>query len=200
MNFKKLLCACTAMLLFVSGCGKEDEVSEVPPVEEVETLMTNEIYVEPLNATPEQIHAYNELCAALDGNDMAEIAKQVTISFAYDFFSLKNKASQDEVGGITYLPDDRAEEFKTYAIAHYYQNYPTVVNEYGADSLPSVKNVTVSSVVAQSVTYLDIAFSGYVVDATIEYDATKIDDSALKTNIKATLIDSSGVIVLIGIE
>lgn len=199
-TFKTFITCGCAFLLILSGCSKSDD--EVKPSEEVvETLVANNVYASPTNPTNEQILAFNALSEAISNQaDGEELAKQVTINFAFDFFSLKNKTGQDDIGGLTYLPNDRVEEFKTYAVAHYYQNYSGVVKDYGVESLPSVKTVTINSTTKQDVSYLDVVYEGYVVDATIEYQKTKLDETTLKTNIKATMIFDDGIIGLIGIE
>ena len=193
-----IACACS-LLLVAGGCSKEEEIKPSEPV--VETIKGNAVYASPSNPTNEQILAFNDLTKAIDEAASGdELAKQVTISFAFDFFSLKNKTGQDDIGGLTYLPNDRVEEFKTYAIAHYYQNYGGIVKDYGQESLPSVKSVTVTTSTAKDINYLGQMYGGYVVEAEIEYQKTKMDSELLKNKITATMIYDNNIIGLIGIE
>ena len=98
------------------------------------------------------------------------------------------------------LRKSRIEEFKTYAVSHYYQNYAAIVNDYGQESLPCVKSVTINSTTSQQVQYLGNAYDGYVVKASIEYQKTKMDETALKTEITATMIVDNGIVGLIAVE
>ena len=199
MKIKALLSIGVALTLVLSGCSKTEE--EPAPIDEVvETLRGNDAYASPVNPTNEQILAFNALTDAVASGNTEEIAKNVAINFAFDFFSMKNKSGQDDVGGLTYLPDDRIEEFKTYAISHYDQNYAAFVNDFGKESLPCVKSVMINSMTSQQVQYLGVAYDGYVVKATLEYQKTKMDEKTLKTEITATMIVDNGIVGLIAVE
>lgn len=192
------------MVVGLAGCGKGNEVVDIPVEEQEEvkeTIRTNSVFYEPANPSNEQILAFNELSDAVNnGLSATEIAPLVTKCFAFDFFSLKNKTGQDDLGGLTYLPDDRVDEFRDYAVTHYYQNYDSIVNEYGSESLPLVKAVNVSQTTNTIVNYQGIEFNGFVVEASVEYQKTNIPETDLKTQIKATLIESNNVAVLIALE
>ena len=197
---KTLLSMGLALTMLISGCSKAEEEEPVENEEVVETLRGNDVYASPSNPTNEQIVAFNALTDAVSSGNIEDIVKNAAICFAFDFFSLKNKTGQDDVGGLTYLPDDRIEEFKTYAISHYTQNYASIVNDYGQESLPMVKAVTVNSVTSMDVQYLGNTFPGYVVNATIEYQKTKMDEADLKTEMSATFIVDNGIAGLIAVE
>ena len=51
-----------------------------------------------------------------------KISEDVAICFVYDFFTLKNKEDSTDVGGLTYLPQSRIEEFSEFAQRNYYKN------------------------------------------------------------------------------
>lgn len=196
---RKLMKGCLCLiLLFSAGCSKEPEPEIVePPVEDKIDIVSNSIYVDPKNPSNIYAQTYNELSAALDKGDGEEIASLLASCFAYDFYTLSNKEDENDVGGLTYLPDDRAEEFTAYAITHYYSNYSTIKSEYGITSLPQVVEVTVDQVKEQNVTYLQTVFPGYIVDLTLDYADTKIDESELKTNVQVSIINYSGVFMII---
>lgn len=197
---KKFVKGCLCCMLLLSGCGKEPEPEIIePPVEdEVKIdIVSNDIYLDPKNPSNVYAKAFNDLSASLDRKDGEEISSLLATCFAYDFYTLSNKEDENDVGGLTYLPDDRAEEFTAYAITHYYSNYSSIVEEYGAASLPNVVNVVVDKVVAKNVTYLQRIFPGYVVDLTLEYADTKMDKSNLKTKVSVTIIDYSSVHMIV---
>ena len=149
MKIRKSLIALTllAMVFTVSGCsGGSDKESkkEEDKKEPVVSMVANDVYVEPVNPTNAQITAYNKLSAALENQDTQEEAKQVAVSFAFDFFTLSNKKDQSDLGGLEFIPTAYINKFKDFATAYYYGNYPTIVNEYGKDSLPEVSYVQIS--------------------------------------------------------
>ena len=184
-------------LILMNGCAQnpqptneEPEVSE--PVEETVELVENSIYVTPTNPTNAYALAYNELSAAIEANDHQAIAESLVKCFAFDFYSLQGKTDENDVGGLTYLPDERAEEFKSYATAHYYQNITDIVNKYGETSLPLVSAVEITSTTEKTINYLGVDFSGYEISANLSYEKTMVDEQTLKTSITASVINMGG--------
>ena len=137
---KKLVLTMAAVsLLILGGCSSNDQKndkkgSDSETKKEEVKLIKNDRYVEPLNPSEQQIKAFNSLSAAVEKNpDHAiseEEAKQVAVNFVYDFFTLANKKSRSDIGGLQYLPSDSIREYIEFAEAYYYGNYPTIVNEY----------------------------------------------------------------------
>lgn len=194
MKIRKSLIALTllAMVFTVSGCsGGSDKESkkEEDKKEPVVSMVANDVYVEPVNPTNAQITAYNKLSAALENQDTQEEAKQVAVSFAFDFFTLSNKKDQSDLGGLEFIPTAYINKFKDFATAYYYGNYPTIVNEYGKDSLPEVSDVQISGFEeAQGLQYNTQPVEGYYVDLKVTYKEGKIPVDKLKTSMKVTLI------------
>lgn len=194
MKIRKSLIALTllAMVFTVSGCSggsdkesKKEEDKKEPTV----SMVANDVYVEPVNPTEAQILAYNKLSAALENQDTQEEAKQVAINFAFDFFTLSNKKNQSDLGGLEFIPTAYINKFKDFATAYYYGNYPTIVNEYGKNSLPEVSNVQISGFEeAQGLQYNTQPVDGYYVDLKVTYKEGKLPVDKLKTSMKITLI------------
>lgn len=180
------------MVMTVSGCSggsdkesKKEEDKKEPAV----SMVANDVYVEPVNPTEAQITAYNKLSAALENQDTQEEAKQVAVSFVYDFFTLSNKKDQSDLGGLEFIPTGYINKFKDFATAYYYGNYPTIVNEYGKDSLPEVSDVQISGFEeAQGLQYNAQPVEGYYVNLKVTYKEGKLPADKLKTSIKITLI------------
>lgn len=184
-------------LILVGGCSQKPEpLEEDPqvnePVEEVVELVGNEIYVSPENPSNAYALAFNELSQAIVDKDHQAIAQSVVKCFAFDFYSLQGKSDENDVGGLTYLPDDRSEEFKSYATTHYYKHISDIVNEYGETSLPQVKSVVIDDTVEKSFTYQENSYSGYEISATLAYEKTMLDETTLKTKIQASVINLGG--------
>lgn len=194
MKIRKSLIALTllAMVFTVSGCSggsdkesKKEEDKKEPTV----SMVANDVYVEPVNPTEAQILAYNKLSAALENQDTQEEAKQVAVNFAFDFFTLSNKKNQSDLGGLEFIPTAYINKFKDFATAYYYGNYPTIVNEYGKNSLPEVSDVQISGFEeAQGLQYNAQPVDGYYVDLKVTYKEGKLPVDKLKTSMKITLI------------
>ena len=75
---------------------------------------------------------------------------------------------------------DAYEDMEVYARFYFYNNYSSIVAEYGEEQLPIVEDVTVSDVQATQITYGDTTYDGYEVSVTITYGDTQAQD--LKTS------------------
>lgn len=190
MKFVKLILAIVLLMTSVACTNQdvpkveEDKIveDEKQPTEEsvVVELEENDLYISPLDPSAEQILAYNELTKAINEENLEEEAKNVAISFIYDFFSLNNKKDRNDIGGLTFIPSDRLGSFIEYALAFYYGNYESIVNTYGKENLPRVNNVEIVSISEDTFTYNGSDASGYTIVCKASYDETKV--SKLKTN------------------
>ena len=191
---KKLVLTMAAVsLLILGGCSSNDQKndkkgSDSETKKEEVKLIKNDRYVEPLNPSEQQIKAFNSLSAAVEKNpDHAiseEEAKQVAVNFVYDFFTLANKKSRSDIGGLQYLPSDSIREYIEFAEAYYYCNYPTIVNEYGKDALPQVSAVKVESSEEAQFVYNDTTCDGFTFKVSVSYAKTDLKESALKKEMR----------------
>ncbi len=189
----KGIVVCCIIMVVLAGCShkQEDKKSDTTNSKTEEkqiALVENNRYVEPLHPTTEQIEAFNLLSKAVEENNELEEAKQVGVSFVYDFFMLSNKESSDDVGGLQFIPSSYIRSFMAYAKAYYYSNYGTIVNEYGKESLPQVINVNVNSIEASKISYQNMQYDGYILQASVEYQENKLNSSMLKKDIKLSII------------
>lgn len=189
---KFILCGC-----LLCGCTPSEKE---PPVKDPVLIVSNEIYEDPKNPNEAYTLAFNKLSEDLDNKDYAAVAEDVAICFVYDFFTLSNKTDASDVGGLAYLPKNRAEEFKDYAEKYFYKNYPALVNEYGQDNLPEVVNVTVESKTEVEVEYLDYTYDGYEFSVVAEYKETSIPKDKLKTNMTISCLVYDGKALLISLK
>ncbi len=178
----KLLCCCFLLV----GC-KPEEDNPIKNEENV-VLVSNETYEDPKNPSNAFKKAFNSLSEHINDQDMEKVSEDVAICFVYDFFTLKNKVDGTDVGGLTYLPQNRVEEFSEFAVRNYYKNYDKIVNEHGKNSLPEVVNVVVQSKTETEVEYKNETYSGYTFNLTVEYGETKIPAEELKTTIQLTCL------------
>lgn len=202
MKLLKYLC-CGILCLGLAGCAeKEKPREEEPPVvEEKIDVIDNEYYIspDPSKVNNAMIRAFNQLSQDIaDENvELSQVAKDVVVCFAYDFFTFKGKENQSDIGGLTYLPDEQADEFASFATNTFYKNYEKIINEYGRESLPEVTSVEITNLVEQEVVYQYDTYNGFVIDAKLTYGETKVDQAKLKTSIQVTCIDIvQGIIVI----
>ena len=181
---KVLLLLC----LILCGCSQNSEVTpnqpqtSKPNEEKVVELIPNDKYEEPLQSYSEMNEAYNDLTKAIQNEDGQQEAEAVARSFAFDFFTLANKKSSEDVGGLQFIPSVNIRAYQEYAKSYYYSNYGVIVNEYGKDSLPKVIKAEVIQSEPATYTYYNSVCEGYDVTLQLTYADTKLDSSKLKTS------------------
>lgn len=196
---KRLVKVMFCGVLLLAGCQKKQE--ETPVVEEEKvTIVSNDVYADPKNPSNVYAKTFNELTEALKNGDMEKVSENVALCFVYDFFTMKNKESSQDVGGLAYLPQNRVEEFTQFAQQHFYKNYDSILAEYGADSLPEVVNVKIDSKAEKTVMYLDEDYKGYEYEMSVEYALTKLEQEELKTKITMTCLVYNGKALVISVK
>ena len=191
---KILLLLCLFVLCGCSSSSKNEEVMETQPEKEVEKvveLIPNDKYEEPLASYKEMTEAYNELTAAIDAQDAQQEAVEVARSFAFDFFTLENKKSNEDIGGIQFIPSVNIRFYMEYAKSYYYSNYGVIVNEYGKENLPKVIETNVKKVEPAEYTYFDSPCEGYDVTLEVVYEDSKLPKSMLKTSMVVSVMNIS---------
>lgn len=190
---KILILMLISVLFLTSGCK--------PKVKEQLTLVSNELYSDPKNPSDAQTAAFNTVSELIASGSEQELVKAVAISFAFDFFSFKNKDSESDIGGISYFPPKKQQLTKDYVAFYYYKNYPSIVNQYGADSLPMVKQVVAVNPVATMFEDKDLKeLNAYSVRLALTYEDTKLPESALKTDTVITLVKYEGAWRVVAID
>lgn len=188
------------LVIALVGCQNKQPVSE-EETKKVE-IVSNDIYEEPKDPNNEFATTFNELSDAIKQEDLELLSENAAKCFVYDFFTMKNKKDSSDVGGLTYLPQSRVEEFELFAQQHFYKNYDTIVSDYGEDALPEVVNVTIDNKVAHKddIQYLDYTYDGYEFDISVTYAETKMEQSQLKTKLKLTMIVYEGKAMVIAVS
>lgn len=178
-------------ITMLSGCGSSNpkkDTNKEKPVEKVD-LIANEYYVEPLNPTVAQTKAYNKLSDAIEKVNSEEEAKMVAVNFVFDFFTLSNKASAEDLGGLQFIPSDNIKRFMEFGKSYYYSNYSAIVNDYGKKSLPEVATYKVASMEPTIFNYNQSECNGYTIKLSITYADTDIPTSNLKTEMTIHVVE-----------
>ena len=188
---KLILCS-----LLLCGCSFIKEEQPKEPTK----IVSNEIYADPKNPNEPHTLAFNKLTEDINAKDLAAIAEDVAICFVYDFFTLKNKEGVSDVGGLAYLPKNRATEFKDYAEKYFYKNIISLSKDYGEDNLPEVKNVIIENKSEVQVEYLDYTYDGYEFSVLAEYVETTVPAEKLKTNMVIRCLVYEGKALIVSLK
>lgn len=153
---------------------KKEKVEE-PPKNEIKITNTIEEYGYNLEDrdTTYYKEKFEELKALLneEGFNQEEYIKLVSELFIIDLFTIDNKISRYDVGGLEFLYSDSKESFKTVAQNSIYKTVENNLDDTRNQILPVVKEVTVSNV--NETTYKmpdESVVNGYAVNLTWSYE------------------------------
>lgn len=191
----KLIKILIVLLLVLGGCSNNRNKTEV--IEIVE----NDIYWVPSNPTNIMITSYNALSESLSNNNEVEIVKNIALTFAADFFTFKNKADENAVGGMTYVPEAKRSEVKEYFVFYFYKNFNSIKNQYGEENLPEVKSLVAVDPIATSFEDEDLGtLAAYDVRLSLSYQSTTIPSNALKSETVITVAKYANVWCVVEIK
>lgn len=135
-----------------------------------------------LPATTYQTEVYAEY-AADTAEDSQERAEMVAKSFVSDFYTWQYKESRGQVQGTQFLYQGQPflSDFLKYASQTFYSQLDHAANEFGAENLPAVSNVTITNTTNTGEyydSYYDLTFANsYEVEMTVEYEIPESRDS-----------------------
>lgn len=136
----------------------DDRVAEVEPTSLPEVEVRIEIaersdvigYELYRNSTDHQIELFELLIVAHDqfnethsDIDLKNYANIIARNFVADFFTLSNKHSRSDVGGLQFVSEDLTEEFKRFAVDTFYLYLNQHIEAFGRDALPTVATTTI---------------------------------------------------------
>lgn len=90
--------------------------------------------------------AKTTLAEALKNDDEQAKVKELASYFVADYFTLKNKSTFNDVGGLGLVLPAVRSQFKTNAIDSYYVDLSSFIKAYKAQNLPEVTGVKVEQV------------------------------------------------------
>lgn len=114
---------------------------------------------------------FNDLKGTLNSKEVnyEDYAKEIVKLFVSDFYTLDNKLTSSDIGGVEFIPSDMVENFKMHAGDTMYNHVENNIYGDRKQELPTVKSVNISEVVETSYTYKDKEYDAYKVSATWEY-------------------------------
>lgn len=115
---------------------------------------------------------FNDLKSTLNSDNInyEEYARDIVKLFVSDFYTLDNKISSSDIGGVEFIPSENVDNFKMHAGDTMYHHVKT--NLYGdrVQELPIVKSVSIDSVKEGVYSYKEIEYPSYEVSASWEYE------------------------------
>ena len=166
-----------ALSLFVAAYFTIKNKSTKKPVTEVKTvdnIKTKEFdYVLYDNKSELYKEYFGKLKEELTKEeiDEEEYAKLVAELFAIDFYSLKDKKTNTDIGGLDFIYENMKENFVLKAADTIYKYVESDVYGERNQTLPMVKEVNIRSSLKKNVSTKDINDpNGYVVTVTIKYE------------------------------
>lgn len=140
---------------------------------------------------------FNDLKSTLNSEEVnyEDYAKEIVKLFVSDFYTLDNKLTSSDIGGVEFIPSDMVENFKMHAGDTMYNHVKTNIYGDRVQELPIVKRVDVTNLESITYTYKDKEYSGYKVSASWEYQ----EDLGYKNSEVFTLIkDNNKLYIVVG--
>ena len=165
-----------AVGLFVGGYILLNKKTDKKPVEKIKTIdniQTKEfdyvLYDSKSDLYKEYFAKLKEELTKDEIND-EEYAKLVSELFVIDFYSLEDKKTSTDIGGLDFLYEDMKENFVLKASDTIYKYVESNVYGDRKQSLPKVTGTEIKTVVKKNVNINNVSdVNGYVVVVTIKY-------------------------------
>lgn len=122
-----------------------------------------------------------------------EYAKSISKLFIIDVFTLSNKVSSTDIGGLEFVHKDLKENFKENMGNSLYKNVKINLDGKRKQSLPEVASIEVSDVFETKFTYKKKEYDSYLVS--LKWTYTKDNDYQKK--IKLTLINDNNILYIV---
>ena len=129
---------------------------------------------------------YDELSNVLNEDfvDYEEYAKLISKLFVIDVFTLNNKVSSTDIGGLEFVHNDLKDNFKENMGSNLYSSILSNISGNREQKLPVVSGVNINNIVKDKYEYYGVSYDSYVVDCGILYE----EDMGYQNKITLTLI------------
>lgn len=125
--------------------------------------------------------------------DMNSYAKLISELFIIDLYSLDNKLTSTDIGGVEFLHKDLRENFKENMGSTLYKFVESNIAGKRKQELPMVKEVNVSDVFETKYTYNKNEYPAYLV--TVDWTYEK--DLGYQTSAKLTIINDNDILYIV---
>ncbi|MBR4178587.1 MAG: hypothetical protein IKR57_04490 [Bacilli bacterium] len=116
--------------------------------------------------------------------DYSEYAKLISKLFVIDVYTLNNKLTSTDIGGLEFIHKDLRENFKENLGDTLYKNIESNLDGKRTQKLPEVKSIEVTDIQETKYTHSKTEYEGYVVTLTWTY----VEDMGYQSKLRVTLI------------
>ena len=157
------------------------------------------------NATDYQVELFEALLVAHRRHDIEQsdetlfdYAAVIAQNFIADFFTLLNKESRSDVGGVQFVTEDVRGNFQAYAVDNFYLYLNHYIEIFGSEALPEIVDISVDYV-GFEMRYVDVEDGEYldepvrtvIVDLTWDFAQTTLEEiDEFQTRARVTLIET----------
>lgn len=128
-----------------------------------------------------------------DNIDYKLYGEKLSELFVIDLFTISNKISKYDVGGLDYLYDSEKEMFKNKVMDTIYDQVEDNSYDTRDQKLPTVKTVTVNDIKETNYTVNDKKLNGYVYNLLIEYE----EDMGYDSNCNVTVVIDDNIMYIV---
>lgn len=125
--------------------------------------------------------------------NMNEYAKAISKLFIIDLYSLDNKLTSTDIGGVEFLHKDLRENFKENMGSTLYKFVESNLDGKRKQELPMVKEVNVTDVFETKYTYNKNEYPAYLVTVNWTYEK----DLGYQTSAKLTIINDNDILYIV---
>lgn len=180
MNKKKLtliisvtLVLLVAILMVIYLLNKDDNKNtkeEIKQIEKIDEMDNYDYYLEE-NATEYYKELYNKLKDILNEEELnnQEYAKIVAQLFITDLFTLDNKITSNDIGGLQFIYTDFTDDFINIVKTTLYSSVESNIYGDRKQELPIVTNTEITNIKNSTFTYQDKEYDSYEISLNIEY-------------------------------
>ena len=122
-----------------------------------------------------------------------EYAKLLSKLFIIDVFTLDNKLTSTDIGGLEFIHKDLRENFKENMGNTMYKSIESNLDGKRKQSLPEVSSINADEVIETTYTYKKEKYSGYLVKLSWEYK----QDLGYEKSMKLTLIKDNDMLYIV---
>lgn len=131
--------------------------------------------------------------------DEEEYVKKISEMFIYDYYSLNDKSSKTDIGGVDFVYSEALGNFLLKSEDTYYKYVESNIYGNRNQSLPTVKDIEITNVTKDIFAYGDKTDEeAYIVEATWDY--TESEFSKYQTNAKLVFIHDGDKLCLVELQ
>lgn len=155
------------IIIFINKEPSETKPKEIQKIDEIEEY---NYYLEE-DSTTYYKELYNELKEIISETnvDYTKYAEKISQLFTTDLFTLDNKITSNDIGGLQFVYTDFKEDFIKIAKTTLYSSVESNIYNDRVQELPTVTNTKIVSLKESSFTYQDTNYDSYEVIINIEY-------------------------------